>query len=221
MRREAGAKIEYFKKMKSEHPNYIPMIDKNSFMDILLNGQYSCISAGVNGEDEEDVRRAQEDKNFIKHRTEQLRKDLDRLGVKYTEIVGSYFGGEEPSFMISHNLKAKTTQNQEDNSFFVSGETRENNDNIIKELNRLGRKYNQNSVAHGNNGIMEWHFTTGSDAGTKSIGQGTNLLDDSSGNYSEARLDESDFTLWSCDMDNTFKKGYKKQKIDEKHWPED
>jgi len=45
---------------------------------------------------------------------------LDKLGVKYTEIVGNY-DGEEPSFLISHNVDSKIAQKQKDNTLLVSG----------------------------------------------------------------------------------------------------
>jgi hypothetical protein len=62
-----------------------------------------------------------------------LRKDLDGLGVKYTEIAGSY-GSEEPSFLISHTLDAKVGQKNRDNSFLVN-RNKYDSHKMIEKLN--------------------------------------------------------------------------------------
>ena len=203
MKREKKAKKEYFKKMKQEHPNYVPIVPKDKFLDILEKGEYSCISAGINGNDPKDVENAKNNPDFIKNRTASLRKDLDKLGVKYTEITGSY-GGEEPSFMISHNLNSKTAQKEKDNTYLVSGNVYSNTDDIITKINELGTKYNQDSVAHGKDGKMEWHYTTGENAGKRIKGLGTELLNNADDFYSEARIGDGDYTKWACDMSPAF-----------------
>ena len=65
MKREKKAKKEYFKKMKQEHPNYVPIVPKDKFLDILEKGEYSCISAGINGNDPKDVENAKNNPDFI------------------------------------------------------------------------------------------------------------------------------------------------------------
>ena len=104
LKREANAKMKYFQKMKQKHPNYKPIISKENLISTLKNGEYSCISAGVNKEDPKDVQKARQNPNFIKERTTALMNDLDKLGVEYTEIVGDY-DGEEPSFLMPAGAK--------------------------------------------------------------------------------------------------------------------
>lgn len=201
MQREAKAKVEYFKEMKAKHPNYVPIISKEDFSDVISNGEFTCISAGPNTNDPEDVERCK-NHEYLRNRHESLRKDLDKLGVKYTEIVGSY-GGEEPSFMITHDLKGKVSQKKKDNSYLVSGNQYSNEDGIIEKLNNLGKKYNQDSVAHGKNGIMEWHYTTGENAGKRIVTgiEIQNSIDDDDF-FSETRISNDCFTKWKATTEN-------------------
>lgn len=198
MVREKAAKKKYFREMKKKHPNYVPIVKKDDIQKTLTQGEYTIISAGVNPNMPEDVENAKKDKDFIKNRTESLKKDLDKLGVKYTEIAGSY-GGEEPSFLISHTMKAKVGQKKHDNSYFVK-RNEYGNPSMIKKLNNLGKKYNQDSVAHGSKGRMEWHFTTGENAGLRVKGRETEFKNGAEDFYSEARIGDSDYTMWACDM---------------------
>ena len=202
MRREKQAKKRYYKALQEKHPNFKPLMKKETIMQLLQHGEYSCISAGINPKSKEDKERARNDKNFIKNRTEQLRNDLDALGVEYTEIAGSY-GSEETSFLISHTLDAKVGQKNRDNSFLIN-RNKYDNRNIIEELDKLGEKYNQDSVAHGRKGLMEWHFTTGKHAGKSGIGTGTSFMRRVKDFYSEARIGDSDYTMWSCNMSRLF-----------------
>ena len=223
MRKEKKAKVAYFKKMKRLHPNYVPMIKKDEFMDMILNGEYSCISAGVNPSDPMDVERCK-DKKYLEKRIESLRKDLDELGVIYTEVAGCYKSKEEPSFLISHTLKSKVSQKVKDDTFLIprnvndgkdkndEGNVYINDNDIITKLNKLGAKYHQDSVSHAKNGRMEWHYTTGEDAGYRDVGKDTKFIQGTPAEYSEARIGEDEYTVWSCDMSNTFAKGYVKQK---------
>ena len=202
MRRETKAKRKYFRKLQKKHPNFVPIISKDDLMKILKDGEYTCISAGINNESESDIENAKRDKDFIKKRTEQLRSDLDKLGVKYTEIAGSY-GGEEPSFLISHSLEAKVGQKNRDNSFLINRNKYDNN-KMIEALNKLGEKYNQDSVSHCRKGVMEWHYTTGDFAGKTGRGSGTDFVKGAKDFYSEARVGDKDFTMWTCDMSRLF-----------------
>ena len=105
----AKKKKEYLELLAHRHPNFVPIVNKQKLVNVIKNGEYSVISAGMNPEDREDVHRARKDRDFIRLRTEELRKDLDALGVKYTEVAGSY-GGEETSFLISHDYIAKAAE---------------------------------------------------------------------------------------------------------------
>lgn len=192
------AKSKYFKALKEKHPNFVPIVKKNIIQHTIKHGIYSVISAGVNFADPNDVKRSKIDPEFIRKRTESLRNDLDSLGVRYTEIIGSY-DGEEPSFLISHDIRTKAEE--KDGNKMIMVHDYGSHGNIIKELNRLGEKYNQDSVAHSKNGIMEWHYTTGLRKGNRCIGEETNFVDASQNNfYSEARIGKQNYTKWSANM---------------------
>ena len=196
------AKKAYFEDQKLKHPNYIPILSKKSFEDTLFNGEYSCISVGLNPEELKQMQNLSEKERekqlgkLYEQKINALKDDLDQLGIHYTEVVGDY-GEEEPSFMISHTLKAKCEN--EDNSILVEREP--NRDDVIKALNKLGKKYNQESVAHVKKGQMEWHFVTGEHEGKKGVGKpnGTSITKKKN-LFSEARLGDEDCTKWSCNM---------------------
>ena len=175
------------------------MSKKETMENIIWNGEYSVISSGVNSKDPIDVENCK-NPYFVKQRHESLRKDLDKLGVKYTEVVGNYGDGEEMSFLVSTTLDAKVCQKKPDNSYLISGNVYETDGEIIKKLNKLGEKYNQNSVAHSKGGIMEWHYTTGENK-EKRIVTGTKTYDaeDFDDFYSEGRITENKFIKWSAD----------------------
>ena len=225
MIRQKKAKIKYFTHMKHLHPNYVPMINKKEFENLLHHGEYSCISAGANPNNPQDVQNSKKP-DFIKNRTESLRKDLDNLGVKYTEITG-FYGGEQPSFLISHTLNAKIAEKKPSNTLLVSGNKYRNDKNIISKLNQLGKKYNQDSVAHCKNGVMQWHFTTG-ELKRKRIVTGIETTFDakdlkSLGAYSEGRLSPNEYTVWSARTDNALDEDFnlkKENAIDNPYWIE-
>lgn len=208
MKRERRAKRKYFKKMKKLHPNYVPMIKKDEFMDIIMNGEYSCISADLNPNDERDKERCQ-DPQYVQKRREFLRKELDKLGVKYTEVVGCYKGFEEPTFLITHDLSGKVLQRDKDNTFLVlrNGVSYETDADIIKELNRIGADCNQDSVTHSQGGIMEWHYTTGENAGDRIVcGPKTDIIkpDSNEEYFSKGRISKGSYTMWSADTSNAY-----------------
>lgn len=211
MKRERRAKKKYFKKMRKLHPNYIPMIKKDQFMDIIMNGEYSCISADVNPNDQEDIERCQ-DPEYVKKRRELLRSELDKLGVKYTEIAGSY-GKEEQSFLISHTIDAKISQKHKDNSFLVTGNVYSNTEGIIEKLNNLGKLCNQDSVTHSRGGIMEWHYTTGEKGKNRKrivTGNGTIAIPADSGDkhFSEGRVSDQAYTKWKANTENALDENF-------------
>jgi len=46
--REKKAKKKYFRELKKQHPNYVPFVKKDEIEQVLRDGEYTCISAGVN-----------------------------------------------------------------------------------------------------------------------------------------------------------------------------
>ncbi len=218
MREIKKAKADYFKKQKQLHPNYIPIVTKKSLKHLLYHGEYSVISGGVNTADprEENL---EQNSPMIQKRIEALRMDLDALGVKYTEVTGLY-GKEEPSFLISHTLEAKAAERLPSNAFMVSGSgSLKSRDELIRALNALGTKYNQDSVSHVKDGIMEWHYTTDytknqTHRGKRVVGVSTSSvrIEDRPEYYSEARFGDESYTMWMCNMGDIFTKtGIKKE----------
>lgn len=197
-----AAKARYFKEMKANHPNYCPIVKKHIIQHTIQHGTYSVISAGVNPEIPEDKMMADKDPEFIKKRTAALRNDLDKLGVKYTEVLGSY-GGEEVSFLIAHDLDSKASQKQDDNKFMVHDYGKHGD--IVRQLNKLGEKYNQDSVAHSKNGTMELHYTTGKNKGKRCSGEGTKFVSPTEeDSFTEARIGQTSYTKWAANMDRCF-----------------
>ena len=47
---------------------------------------------------------------------------------------------------------------------------------------------------------MEWHYTTGENAGKRVRGLNTTFMKGAKDFYSEARVGDKDYTMWSCDM---------------------
>lgn len=194
------AKKKHYQKLQQKHPNFQPLVKKQELQKTILQGRYSVISAGFNPNDQKQNLAKEKDpkafKKFINDRTQSLRKDLDELGVKYTEIIGSY-DGEQPSFLISHDYDTKGSQKPNDNtSLMVMG----GSGDLVKKLNKLGQKYNQDSVAHSNKGKMEWHYTTGQRKGKRCQGDTTVFMDGATNYYSQARISSNDYTKWAANM---------------------
>jgi hypothetical protein len=147
-------------------PNQITL-SKEQLNTVLSDGFYSVISAGRNPNNADEANLDPTDPKF-KERHEQLRQDLDKLGFKYTEVVGHY-GGEEPSFLVFHE-EPEAFQDTDKNqiAFFITHEDEKSQPG----LNALGKKYNQDSVLHGAKGRNELHFTSGKFEGKTCGGNG-------------------------------------------------
>lgn len=135
-----------------------------------------------------------------------MRKKLDELGVRYTEVAGSY-GDEEPSFLISHSIDTKVLQKHKDNTFLVTGNVYSNTENIIEKLNHIGKLCNQDSVTHSKGGVMEWHYTTGENAkNRKRIVTGGSTVTISANSpdefFSEGRVSDELYTKWKANTEN-------------------
>jgi len=127
-------------------------IPKEDFLKVLDLGHFSIISAGRNP-----VREGGEaqDSEFFAEREKALKEDLEELGVPYLELLGKY-GGTERSFIVLHDesldpsdKRNKDLEKNTSPSFMVGhGTTKKSQQEIIKKLDRLARKYNQDSVIH-------------------------------------------------------------------------
>lgn len=198
------AKKKHYQKLKQNHPNFQPLVNKEELQKTIKQGKYSVISAGFNPNDKKQESFKKSDpkgfKKFIKQRTQSLRKDLDKLGVKYTEVIGSY-DGEQPSFLISHDWETKGAEKPNENISMMVMNDYGDSDDLVKQLNKLGQKYNQDSVAHSDKGKMEWHYTTGERKGKRCQGESTEFNEYATNYFSQARVTSDTFTKWAANMD--------------------
>ena len=134
----------------------------------LSHGHYTLISAGLNPKDPKESKMKPDDEFFHK-RHEQLRDELENKGLRYTEVVGHY-EGKEPTFLVFHDKTELTPKTQK--SLMVHHHNAEELKKNSKTLEELGKKYNQNSVLHGNGGKNTMVFTKGDKAGQECSGFG-------------------------------------------------
>lgn len=139
--------------------------------EALKNGKYSIISAGRNPNNAED--RGLTDEK-INERYKRLEQDLKDKGHKYTKVKGHY-GGEEDSLMVFHADP--------------------------KEMNELGKKYNQDSVIHSDKGDNKLHFTTGEYSDKHHKGKGFEEVPDAKDFYSVITTSDGQKKKFSLNLD--------------------
>jgi hypothetical protein len=130
-------------------------LTKKEVGKLLDSGKYALISAGKNPNHEADKNLSDGD---ISSRYESLKADLKDAGYAYSPVKGHY-GGEEDSFLVMVHDADK---------------------DHIKEL---GKKYNQDSVIHSEDGKHEMHYTTGEKSGQHHKGEGLAEDAESRGDY--------------------------------------
>ena len=174
---------------------------KEKMKDIFDNGHFSVISSGKNSEIEGDDL---PDEYFVK-RHEQLKNDLEAMKIPFTECMGKYKGGSENSIIIPHDYFILETK---DKNFMVHHKdgTKEEYDAIDK----LGEKYNQQSVLHGNKSRFDMHFTTGSKKGKICGGNGWREIEPSEEDeyHTEIELTKQQISKVTMDIHECFEKGY-------------
>jgi hypothetical protein len=180
------------------HPNKIKMT-KQELTDTLTKGHYSVISAGKNPKLEADMTPEQAAK-----RHEELQSDLDSLGLPYTEVVGHY-GGEERSFLVVHENHEHKDKSK--NAFMVKYKP-EQKDKAREEINKLGKKYNQDSVLHGAEGRNDIQFTTGKHEGKNCGGKGWQETPEAQDFYTDAEVKGKEHTKFNVDIGECFEKGF-------------
>jgi ADP-ribose pyrophosphatase YjhB (NUDIX family) len=146
-------------------------ISSKDLDETLKNGKYSIISAGRNPANAED-RGLTDDQ--VKERYKRLEQDLKDKGYKYTKVKGHY-GGEEESFLVQHADP--------------------------KEMNELGKKYNQDSVIHSDKGENKLHFTTGENADKHHKGKGYEEVPDAKDYYSVINTSDGQQKKFSLNLD--------------------
>jgi Protein of unknown function (DUF3293) len=122
----------------------------------LQRGPASIISAGRNHAMPED--RGMTDEQ-VSARTKKLEQELKDLGLKYMKVKGKYNGGSEDSFMVFHADP--------------------------EQMNALGKKFNQDSVIHTEEGKNRLHYTTGENEGKHHKGEGHVMVPEAEDNFSE------------------------------------
>lgn len=128
---------------KPRHFKAARVISKAVFRAVLDLGHFSIISAGRNGTREE----GEDPKDpYYQDRRDALREDLDELGVPFIEVSGKY-GTEEDSFVVIHEPLPPLDGREQ--SFMVGhGRNKEEQDRLVAYLDRLAKKYNQDSLVH-------------------------------------------------------------------------
>ena len=142
---------ELYSKVKNQGEGHGHEVDltKDEIDTLLKKGIVGFVSAGRNPNDPEDVKLSDAEINI---RDGQLKKDLNQKGYTYVKVKGKY-GDEEESFMVMVNDIDK------------------------KAMVSLGKKYNQDSIIHSDQGNNELIYTVGENAGKRHKGNGFNVLD--------------------------------------------
>jgi hypothetical protein len=191
------------KALPPEYKNHVTL-GKPQLEKTLSKGHYTIMSGGRNSNDPKEEKMEPTDEFFHK-RHEELRGELEKAGVKYTECVGNYFG-KESSFMVFHDpqeLTAKTAK-----SIMVHHKDRDELKSHRKFLEGLGKKFNQNSVLHGSNGTNRMVFTTGKLKGKVCGGKGWKEVPEAENLYTDIDLKKNDHTKFSLDLKTCFEKKY-------------
>jgi hypothetical protein len=188
--------------LKDEELSHRVKLKKEDLKKTLDDGHYSILSAGRNYRDEKESKMQPTD-SYFHDRTLALRDDLEKSGVKYTEVVGVY-DSLEPSFMVLHNYEKdfdeKTARN------YMVHHNGVNDKHVMKTVNRLGQKYNQDSVLHSLKGRNTMVFTTGEHRGKHCSGKGWKETPDADNFYTDIPVKDTENTKVSLDIDECFKR---------------
>jgi len=195
-------------KKPSSEPTIVPKhkinLSKEKLKETLSKGHYTIISAGRNPNDKEESELKPDDAIFHKRHL-QLQAALEEMGVPYTEVVGHY-GGKESTFLILHDDTGLTEKT--DKSFMVhhAGDEAKIN-NVKKVLDELAKRFNQDSVLHGDEGRNDLHFTTGKHQGETCGGKGWEEAETAKDIYTDIELENHEHTKFRTNIDECFEKG--------------
>jgi hypothetical protein len=178
-------------------------LDKPKLKETLTKGHYSLVSAGRNGSDPKESPMSPDDE-FFHNRHEELRKELEKAGLAYTEVVGHY-GSKESTFLVFHDDTELTSKTQK--SMMVHHRDSDEAKEHVKIIEELGKKFNQDSVLHGLGGRNEVVFTTGKKAGSKCGGNGWKEVPEAEDFYTDIELAGKQHTKFSLDIHECFEKG--------------
>lgn len=178
-------------------------LDKPKLQETLTKGHFTIISAGRNSKDPKEALLEADDEMFhMRH--EELRKELEKANLSYTEVVGHY-GGKEPSFLVFHDDTQLTPKTQK--SMMVHHRDKEEAKEHRQIMEELGKKFNQDSVLCAAEGRNEIVFTTGSHTGKTCGGHGWKEVPDAEDYYTDIELSSTQHTKFSLDIQECFDRG--------------
>ena len=175
-------------------------LKKDELHKTLDSGYYSMVSGGKNGKDSKEEKMKPDDP-FFRERHLALRDDLEKNGLRYTEVLGHYTEGNpqetESTFMVFHDGQKLTDKTA--GKFLVHH--RDARDfSTTRLLDRLGEKYNQNSVLHSRAGRNLMVFTTGKHRGKKCGGKGWKEAPEAKNFYTDIPMEGADHTKAQLDI---------------------
>jgi hypothetical protein len=158
------------------------VLTKKDLLHRLKHGTYSIVSAGRNPAHADEAELHPEHDKF-KARHEELRGELQKRGMKYTEVEGHY-GGKEKSFLVYHHDDAKPEKRSRahDKAMMVHHD----GPSEFGAIRELGKKFNQDSVIHSHAGKHEMHYTVGAHEGEHHKGEGHKVLPHAEDFYTHA-----------------------------------
>jgi hypothetical protein len=191
------APVKHLQENELKHRTHLK---KEELHKILGSGYYSIVSGGRNGQDPKE-KALKPDDPFFQERNLSLRDDLERAGLKYTEVVGHYDekdpSATESSFLVFHDGRDLTPKTA--NSFMVHHRG-PRDFSATRTLDRLGEKYNQDSVLHSRAGRNLVVFTTGKHRGKKCGGKGWKEAPEAKNFYTDIPLEGTDHTKARLDI---------------------
>lgn len=157
-------------------------LSKKELLHRLKHGTYSIVSAGRNPVHTEEEK-LHPDHDKFKARHEELRSELQKRGMKYTEVEGHY-GGKEKSFLVYHHDDGEKPKRNaaHDKAMMVHHD----DTSAFGAIRELGKKFNQDSVIHSHGGKHEMHYTVGPHAGEHHKGEGHKVLPHAEDFYTNA-----------------------------------
>jgi len=188
---------------KGKPENTEKKMDKATLQSTLTNGHFSIISAGRNPNDPKESVLSPDDEVFHK-RHEELRYELNKANLPYTEVVGHY-GGTESSFLVFHDQTKLTPKTQK--SMMVHHKDEGGAKVDRKVVADLAKKFNQDSVLYGSAGRNEIVFTTGKKAGKTCGGKGWKEVPKAKDFYTDIKLDDKKHTKFALDIHECFERG--------------
>jgi len=171
--------------------------------NVLSKGHFSILSAGRNPRDPKE-KQMEPDDPFFHERHLQLRGELEKRNIPYTETVGHY-GGKEPSFMILHDDTDLTEKTEK--SVMVHHKDEATMKSLESHLNDIGTMMNQDSVIHGAAGKNRVVFTAGEYKGQECGGEGWQETPDADDYYTDIDLVDKPHTKFNLNIGGCFEKG--------------